>query len=54
MVARQFGIDMNVVTADATVARNLMLVVERLPPQRRGDGGESYVAASFGPDRRRG
>src|SRR6201987_4190960 len=29
MVARQFGVDMHVVTADATVARNLMLVVER-------------------------
>ena len=29
MVARQFGVDMNVVTADATVAKNLMLVVER-------------------------
>src|SRR5438477_736001 len=29
MVARQFGIDMNVVTSDATVAKNLMLVVER-------------------------
>ena len=29
MVARQFGIDMNVVTADATAAKNLMLVVER-------------------------
>jgi len=29
MVARQFGVDMNVVTSDATVARNLMLVVER-------------------------
>ena len=28
MVARQFGVDMNVVTADATVAKNLMLVVE--------------------------
>src|ERR1700743_1993845 len=28
MVARQFGIDMNVVTSDATVAKNLMLVVE--------------------------
>src|ERR1700752_2664333 len=28
MVARQFGVDMNVVTADATVARNLMLGVE--------------------------
>jgi len=29
MVARQFGVDMNVVTVDAAVARNLMLVVER-------------------------
>lgn len=29
MVAKQFGIEMNVVTADSTVARNLMLVVER-------------------------
>src|ERR1700751_1930085 len=29
MVARKFGVDMNVVTVDATVARNLMLVVER-------------------------
>ena len=29
MVARQFGVDMNVVTAEATVAKNLMLAVER-------------------------
>ena len=29
MVARHFGIDMNVMTADATAAKNLMLVVER-------------------------
>lgn len=29
MVARHFGIDMNVITADATAAKNLMLVVER-------------------------
>lgn len=29
MVAKQFGIEMNVVTADSAVARNLMLVVER-------------------------
>jgi cell division protein FtsA len=29
MVARHFGIDMHVVTTDATVAKNLMLVVER-------------------------
>ncbi len=26
MVARQFGVDMNVVTADASAAKNLMLV----------------------------
>ena len=29
MVARHFGIDMNVITTDATAAKNLMLVVER-------------------------
>src|ERR1700761_3147648 len=29
MVARQFGVDMNVVTTDTAVAKNLMLVVER-------------------------
>src|ERR1700761_1011202 len=29
MVAREFGVDLTVVTVDATVARNLMLVVER-------------------------
>src|SRR6201992_2046103 len=29
MMARQFGVDLNVVTVDATVVRNLMLVVER-------------------------
>src|ERR1700742_39064 len=29
MVARQFGVEMNIVTADSAVARNLMLVVER-------------------------
>lgn len=29
MVAHQFGVDMNVVTCEATVARNLMLAVER-------------------------
>src|SRR5947209_13499009 len=30
MVARKFGVDMNVATTDATVARNLMLVVEQI------------------------
>jgi Actin-like ATPase involved in cell division len=29
MLARQFGIDMHVVTADASAARNLMLAIER-------------------------
>ena len=29
MLAREFGIDMHVVTADASVARNLMLAIER-------------------------
>src|SRR6201981_2428518 len=29
MVAREFGVDLNVVNVDATVVRNLMLVVER-------------------------
>ncbi len=29
MVAKQFGVEMNVVTADSAVARNLMLVAER-------------------------
>ena len=29
IVAREFGVDLNVVNVDATVARNLMLVVER-------------------------
>ena len=29
MVAKQFGVEMSVVTADSAVARNLMLVVER-------------------------
>src|SRR5262249_37772918 len=30
MLAREFGIDMHVVTADASAARNLMLAVERM------------------------
>ena len=54
MVARQFGVDMNVVTVDATVAKNLMLVVERCHLERRGDGGESLCRRPVGADRRRG
>src|SRR5438445_6267463 len=45
MVARQFGVDMNVVTADATVARNLMLVVERCYLNVEAMAASPYVAA---------
>src|SRR4051812_15717502 len=44
MVARQFGVDMNVVTADATVARNLMLVVERCHLDVEAMASGPYVA----------
>jgi cell division protein FtsA len=44
MVARHFGIDMNVVTADATVAKNLMLVVERCHLNVEAMAAGSYVA----------
>src|ERR1700712_2679679 len=45
MVARQFGIDMNVVTADATVARNLMLVVQPCHLNVEAVAASPYVAA---------
>src|SRR4030088_235471 len=45
MVARQFGIDMNVVTADAPVARNMMLVVERCHLNVEAMAASPYVAA---------
>ena len=44
MVARQFGVDMNVVTADATVAKNLMLVVERCHLNVEAMAASPYVA----------
>jgi cell division protein FtsA len=44
MVARQFGVDMNVVTADATVVRNLMLVVERCHLSVEAMAASPYVA----------
>ena len=44
MVARQFGVDMQVVTADATVARNLMLVVERCHLNVEAMAASPYVA----------
>src|SRR6201981_3578283 len=45
MVARQFGVDMNVVTADPTVARNLMLVVERCHINVEAMAASPYVAS---------
>src|ERR1700754_1115691 len=44
MVARQFGVEMNVVTADAAVARNLMLVVERCHLNVEAMASSPYVA----------
>src|ERR1017187_3153060 len=44
MLARQFGVDMNVVTADATAARNLMLVVERCHLNVEAMAASPYVA----------
>ena len=45
MVARQFGVDMNVVTAEATVAKNLMLVVERCHLNVEAMAASPYVAS---------
>jgi cell division protein FtsA len=45
MVARQFGVDMNVVTSDATVARNLMLAVERCHLDVEAMASGPYVAS---------
>src|ERR1700688_1265501 len=44
MLARQFGVDMNVVTVDATVAKNLMLVVERCHLNVEAMTASPYVA----------
>ena len=44
MVARQFGVDMNVVTAEATVASNLMLVVERCHLNVEAMAASPYLA----------
>src|SRR3978361_1390433 len=44
MVARQFGVDMNVVTSEATVAKNLMLVVERCHLNVEAMASSPYVA----------
>jgi cell division protein FtsA len=44
MVARQFGVDMNVITSDATVAKNLMLVVERCHINVEAMAAAPYVA----------
>lgn len=45
MVARAFGVDMNVVTVDATVAKNLMLAVERCHLDVEAMAAAPYVAA---------
>src|SRR6202050_1605154 len=44
MVARPFGVNMNVVTVEATVARNLMLVVERCHLNVEAMAASPYVA----------
>lgn len=44
MVASKFGVDMNVVTVDATVAKNLMLVVERCHLNVEAMVASPYVA----------
>src|SRR6201992_2938582 len=44
MVARQIGVDKNVVTSDATVAKNLMLVVERCHINVEAMAAAPYVA----------
>ena len=44
MVASQFGVEMNVVTGDAAVARNLMLVVERCHLNVEAMAASPYVA----------
>src|SRR5437868_1412017 len=44
MVARQFGVEMHVVTGDAAVARNLMLVVERCHLNVEAMAASPYVA----------
>src|SRR5215467_12760885 len=44
MVASQFGIEMHVVTGDAAVARNLMLVVERCHINVEAMAASPYVA----------
>jgi cell division protein FtsA len=44
MVAKQFGVEMNVVTADSAVTRNLMLVVERCHLNVEAVVASPYVA----------
>lgn len=44
MVARKFGVDMNVVTADASACKNLMLVVERCHLNVEAMAASPYLA----------
>ena len=54
MLARKFGVDMHVVTADVSVARNLMLAVERCHLDVEAMVASPYVAGLSRDRRRRG
>ncbi len=54
MVARQFGVDMNVVTSRCHRRQEPDAGGRTLPPQRRGHGGQPLCGGPLGPDRRRG
>ena len=54
MLAREFGVDMHVVTADVAAARNLMLAVERCHLEVETMVAAPYVAGLSRDRRRRG
>ena len=54
MLAREFGVDMHVVTADVAAARNLMLAVERCHLDVETHGGDALCGGPCGARRRRG
>ena len=54
MLAREFGVDMHVVTADVAAARNLMLAVERCHLEVETMVAAPYVAGLSRARRRRG
>ena len=47
MLAREFGVDMHVVTADVAAARNLMLAVERCHLEVETMVAAPYVGGTF-------